>query len=101
MSQAHSQYPATIRETTVFADFQKPLIARTTRWEYVKQHIPLWKEAIRFRVYIALLAVVGIYFLFSVPAVSVLAAAGGAYFYALYNQRLQRLTSARKVIWGH
>ncbi len=101
MSDAHSQHPTTIRETTVFADFQKPLIARTTRWEYVKKQIPLWKEAIRFRVYVAVLAIACIYFLFSVPAVSVITAAGAAYFYTLYKQRMQRLTSSRKVIWGH
>lgn len=101
MAHEHSQHPTTIRETTVFADFQKPMIARTTRWDYVKKQIPLWKEAIRYRVYIAVLAIIGVYFLFSVPAVSALAGAGAAYFYTMYLQRIQRLTSSRKVIWGH
>lgn len=101
MSGHASQYPTTVRETTVMADFNKPMIARTTRWEYVKKQLPLWKEAIRFRVYIAVLAIVALYFIFSVPAVSVLAAAGASYFYIMYKQRIQRLTSSRKVIWGH
>lgn len=101
MAHEHSEYPTTIRETTVFADFQKPLIARTTRWEYVKKQIPLWKEAIRFRAYWMVLALIGLYFLFSVPALSVVCAAGAAYFHTLQQQRIQRLSSARKVIWGH
>lgn len=101
MSHAHSEYPATIRETTVFADFKKPLVARTTRWEYVKKQLPLWKEAIRFRVYYFVLAAIGLYFLFSIPAVSVLAGAGAGYFYIMHQQRIMRLSSQRKVIWGH
>ena len=101
MSHAHSEYPTTIRESTVFADFQKPLLARTTRWEYVKRQIPLWKEAIRFRLYVVVLALLAVYFIFNFAPLAVAAAAGAAYFHTLYQQRIQRLTSQRKVIWSH
>jgi len=96
-----SDFPNTIRETTVFADFKKPLVGRSTRWDYVKKYMPLWKDAIRFRLYYWVLAIVGVYFLFSTPIVSALAAAGAGYFYVLYKSRMSRLTSQRKVIWSH
>jgi len=97
----HAGISNTIRETTVFADFQKPLLARTTRWDYVRRYIPLWKEAIRFRLYMVVLAIIAVVFIAIQPIVSVFAAAGAAYFYSLLQMRIGRLSSPRKVIWSH
>lgn len=92
-----------IQQTSVLADFGKPMLARTTRWEYVKGYIPLWKDAAHFEIYSVVLGIVALYFLFfqHIAAVAVLAAAGALYYHVLRQQRISRLESSRKVIWSH
>jgi hypothetical protein len=92
-----------IQQTSVLAEFGKPMLARTTRWDYVKGYIPLWKEAAHFEIYSIVLAIVAVYFLFfhQIMAVAVLAAAGAIYYHVLREQRISRLESSRKVIWSH
>lgn len=91
-----------VRETTVFADFNKPLIARTTRWEYMSRYFPLWKDSIRFKAYRAALAIAAVYFAaVGTWAVTVAALAGAAYFHSLIQMRASLLTSPRKVLINH
>lgn len=98
-----NQYNAQIQQTSVLTDFQKPMMARTTRWDYVKGYIPLWKEAAHFEIYSYILTIVGVYFLVFqfIPIVAVLCAFGVMYYKILREQRISRLESSRKVIWSH
>ncbi len=96
-----------VRSTSVFAQFEKPMLARTTRWDYVKSYIPLWKEAMTFELYYYGLAIIAAYFVLMQPAgnlsflIAAAAAGGSIYYHVLREQRLSRLLSTRKVIWGH
>ncbi|MBI3588023.1 hypothetical protein HY095_02415 [Candidatus Micrarchaeota archaeon] len=101
MSDAHFTPQPAIGETTVIQDFSKPLVGRTTRWAYMSNYFPLWKDLIRFHLYIYVLIGVAIYFIASAPAISVISLAGAAYFFQLVRQRESRLASARKVMYGH
>jgi hypothetical protein len=98
----HQHFDDHIRQTTVVTDFNKPLIARTTRWEYLARYIPLWKSLIRYRAYmwacivLAAIAVLSDYSFFVVP----LAGAAG-YFFLLQKMVTTRVASSRKVIIGH
>lgn len=100
---APNPYAGQVRASTVFAQYEKPLLARTTRWDYVKSYIPLWKEAMTFELYSYILAAVGIYFLAFqfIPAIAAAAGFGFFYYRVLRQQRVSRLVSTRKVIWGH
>ncbi|MBI5229573.1 hypothetical protein HY991_05660 [Candidatus Micrarchaeota archaeon] len=96
-----AEYPY-VRETTVFSDADDTLLAQETRWDYLRTHLILWKDSIRFKWYSIILAIVGMVFLTILPAVSVLAFAGVFYYYVLRIQRFTRLSkSVRKVIVGH
>ncbi len=95
------QFNDHIRETTVFTDFKKPLIARTTRWEYMSRYFPLWKDVIRHKAYMYLLILVSAYFLFTTPFLAVPCLAGVAYFYSRIKMASSRLVSTRKVMINH
>ena len=90
-----------IRETTVFADFNKPLIARTTRWEYMSRYFPLWKEVIRHKFYTYSLVGAAAYFLATTPFLAVPCLAAAAYFHSRVTMASSRLTSNRKVMINH
>src|SRR3989344_4211175 len=96
---AHEEFNDHIRQTTVMTDFNKPMIARTTRWEYMARYIPLWKALIRYRAYMwacIVLAAIAVLTGYSLLAVPLGGAAG--YFYLLQRMSTSRLVSARKVI---
>ncbi len=90
-----------IRETTVFADFNKPLVARTTRWEYMSRYFPLWKDIIRHKLYKYSLLAAAVYFLATTPFLAVPCLAGAAYFHSRIAMAATRLTSVRKVMINH
>mgnify|MGYP001609774833 CR=1 FL=1 len=94
------EYPS-IRETTVFADLAEPILARETRWRYMSPYLPLWKGVIKNRFYILVLALIGLYFLSSVPVISALAFFGVFYYYMQIRMYWSRITSSRRVMWGH
>jgi hypothetical protein len=96
-----TEYTPEIRETTVFADSPNVLLAKTTRFEYLNRYLPLYKNAIRWKWYAIGLAIVGLCFLASFPAITLATWFGAAYYYQRREQMLSRLTSPRKVIWGH
>ncbi len=100
---AQSIYDPQIQSTTVISEYQKPLLSRSTRWDYIKGYVPLWKEAAHFELYTMILAVIGIYFLVIqyIPVISVVCGFGAVYYHALREQRIQRMESSRKVIWNH
>ena len=91
----------TIRQTTVLQDFNKPMIARNTRWNYMANYFPLWKELIRFHVYIYLLVGIALYFVTVTPLISIVALAAAAYFFQIVRHLEHRLASSRKIMIGH
>ncbi len=81
---------------------KQPMLAATTRWEYVSRFLAVWKEYVRFRLYYGILLVLGVYLLFVQPILAVPALGGAAYFYQLKEFRKQRtLRSKRTIIIGH
>ena len=79
-----------------------PMLAATTRWDYVSRFLIVWKEYVRFRIYFGALLLLGIYLLFVQPILAVPALAGAVYFHQLKEFRKERtLGSKRTVIIGH
>ncbi len=79
-----------------------PMLAATTRWDYISRFLAVWKEYVRFRIYYGILMILGIYLLFVQPILAVPALAGAMYFYQLKEFRKERtLRSKRTVIIGH
>ncbi len=98
----HEEFGDHIRQTTVMTDFNKPLIARTTRWEYLARYIPLWKSLIRYRAYMwACIALAAMAVLMGNNFLVVPLGGAAGYFYLLQRMNISRLTGARKVIIGH
>jgi len=76
---------STIREHSVFADQKHSFLANLTRLEFVEHYIGRWFKARQFRGYALLAAIVGLFFLFSIPLVSMIAFAIAAYFHVMHK----------------
>lgn len=100
--QPHTHFDDHIRQTTVMTDFNKPMIARTTRWEYLARYIPLWKSLIRYKAYMWACIALGVLAIFSgYEFLAVPLGAATGYFYLLQKMVITRVASSRKVIIGH
>jgi hypothetical protein len=98
--QAPSEKTWDIQMTSVPADAKEPLMKLTNRYNYTQSYLPLWKEALRFRSYSLVLAIVGLVTLMPMPIVGVAALFGASYYHMQGEFRKERLTSKRKVMWG-
>ncbi len=90
-----------IRATTTFADGKETFLGMKTRWAYVADWLPVWKEAIRYRLYSYILFFVGLATMFSTPIIAVVAFFGAVYYYIVVMHKKDLLASDRKIIWGH
>ncbi|MFQ5406073.1 MAG: hypothetical protein ACE5DI_02875 [Candidatus Micrarchaeia archaeon] len=97
---SQSQYP-NIRATTAFTDGKDTLLGMSTRWDFVKKWLFVWKAAIRFRLYSYILFLIGLFTLFTIPILAIPAFAGAAYYYNYQKLEEHLLSSGRKVIMGH
>ncbi len=95
-----AEKPWDIRMTSVPVDGKEPFLNMTTRWNYLQSFLPLWKEALRFRSYAMVLAVVGVATLTTIPVVGIAALFGASYYHMLGEFRKANLTSGRKVMWA-
>ena len=98
--QAPSEKTWDIQMTSVPADGKEPMMKLTNRYAYTQSYLPLWKEALRFRSYSLVLALIGVFTLMPMPIVGVAALFGAAYYHMQGEFRKERLTSKRKVMWG-
>ena len=98
--QAPSEKTWDIQMTSVPADGKEPMMKLTNRYTYIQSYLPLWKEALRFRSYSLVLAIIGVVTLMYVPIVGVAALFGASYYHMQGEFRKERLTSKRKVMWG-
>lgn len=73
------QVSPTIREYGVFGDQKFAFLKDSTRLDYMEHFIGKWLSARRSRGYAYLAAIVGLFFLFSLPIVSMAAFAFAAY----------------------
>ncbi|MFA6329176.1 MAG: hypothetical protein WCX64_00640 [Candidatus Micrarchaeia archaeon] len=89
-----------IQMTSVPADAKEPMMKLTNRYNYTQSYLPLWKEALRFRSYSLVLALIGVVTLMPMPVVGVAALFGASYYHMQGEFRKDRLTSGRKVMWG-
>jgi len=89
-----------IQMTSVPADGKEPMMKLTNRYNYTQSYLPLWKEALRFRSYSLVLALIGVVTLMPMPVVGVAALFGASYYHMQGEFRKERLTSGRKVMWG-
>jgi len=87
-----------IRSTTVFSDASRPLLGMNTRWGYISGYEQFFKERIRFRIYFIVLALLGVYLLFTIPLLAVFALGAASYFYQLYDHRAFVVGSSRRII---
>jgi hypothetical protein len=97
---APSQKTWDIQMTSVPADGKEPMMKLTNRYAYTQSFLPLWKEALRFRSYSLVLALVGVLTIMYMPIVGVAAFFGASYYHMQGEFRKERLTSKRKVMWG-
>ncbi|MFA6049474.1 MAG: hypothetical protein WC792_06025 [Candidatus Micrarchaeia archaeon] len=104
-SEEYTQAPAQeypyIRSTTALADGKETFLGMKTRWEFVCDWLPFWKEAIRYRMYSYALFFIGILTLFTAPIIAIPAFFGATYYYVVVMHKKDLLTNDRKVIWGH
>jgi len=89
-----------IQMTSVPADAKEPMMKLTNRYNYTQSYLPLWKEALRFRSYSLVLALIGVVTIMPMPVVGVAALFGASYYHMQGEFRKDRLTSKRKVMWG-
>ena len=91
-----------VRTSMVFADMKRPMLAASTRWEYLSKHLVVWKEHVRFRLYAYILALLGIYMLFAIPVIGIACLGFSTYFYQRHvHARDRTLYSKRTIIIGH
>lgn len=91
-----------VRTSMAFAEMKRPMLAASTRWDYLSKHLVVWKEGVRFRVYSLTLALLGIYLIFTVPFLGAVSLGFAAYFHKRHEHAIERtLKSKRTVIIGH
>ena len=90
-----------VQMTSVLADVKQPFLRMSTRWTYISRFVDVWKESIRFRTFALVSLIAGVYLLFTIPIMGLLALAAAAYYWQLYKFRLARLESQRSVMIGH
>lgn len=91
-----------IRVTSAFAKVERPMFVLTTRWDYLLKWLKIWKIGVRSRGYAYMLAIAGVYFLFSIPALSMILLAAAAFKYQQYiHVQVRALSSSRRILWAH
>ena len=91
-----------VRTSMVFADMKRPMLAASSRWDYLSKHLIVWKEHVRFRLYAVILALIGAYMLFVQPLIAVASLGFAAFYYQRHIHAKERtLLSKRTVIIGH
>lgn len=90
-----------VQATTALADGKETFLGMKTRWAFVTDWLPVWKEYVRYRLYSYILFIVGAFTLFSIPYIAVPAFFGAVMYHYVSLHKQERLTSDRKVIWGH
>ncbi len=95
-----AEKPWDIRMSSVPVDGKEPLLKQNTRFNYVHTWLPVWKEAVRFRSYSMVLALIGIATLLYMPVVGIAALFGASYYHMQGEMRKARLLSSRKVMWA-
>lgn len=90
-----------IRVASVPANVKRPLLLSKTRWEYLTDHLPVWREMIRFKVLAYTLTTLGLYALLftDIPWIAPFAIGAGVYYYMRYRLDLTiRIMSGRRII---
>ncbi len=78
--------PVTVQSLPVTANFSKPVLYTTTRWDYLNHYLPTWRKTLRYRLLFAVLGIVGAYFfLTGNPLVSAVSWAGAMFYRARYE----------------
>lgn len=76
---------STVREFGVISDQKYSFLQDTTRFGYMEHFMGRWLSARRFRGYALMGGLAGVYFLLSLPVVSMLFFAAAAYFYTQHK----------------
>ncbi|MFH1106716.1 MAG: hypothetical protein V1787_02370 [Candidatus Micrarchaeota archaeon] len=90
-----------VQMSSVLTDAKKPFLHTSTRWDYISKYFDIWKDSVRFRAYALACLGLGLYLLFTIPIMGVVALAGAAYYWELVKFRRHRLESERSVMIGH
>ena len=90
-----------VQMSSVLADVKQPFLRMSTRWDYISRWVDVWKESIRFRTFAVVSLIAGVYLLFTIPLMGILALGAAAYYWELYRFRVYRLESQRSVMIGH
>ncbi len=90
-----------VQMSSVLADVKQPFLRMSTRWTYISRWVDIWKESIRFRTFAIVSLIAGVYLIFTIPIMGILALAAAAYYWQLYKFRMHRLESQRSVMIGH
>ena len=91
-----------VQMTSAMVDVKQPFFRVRTRYDYIERFWGIWKEAIRYRMYAILCALVGLYLLVTgVYAISVVLLGVAAYFWQGFEFRKSRVSSQRSVMIGH
>ncbi|OIO26724.1 hypothetical protein AUJ14_01125 [Candidatus Micrarchaeota archaeon CG1_02_55_22] len=83
---------------TITVEKGAPLLAQGKRWDYFMRYQPFWLQGIRYRTYALALGIAGIFLLFTLPLLSVLAFAGAMYFYRMSPFYTGVASSKRRLI---
>jgi hypothetical protein len=98
--------PLSVTETVgmsgVVADAQRPMLRMDTRYDYMTHHLPEFKGMIRFRAYSIACLLAGIWLLFQVPLLGVVAMFLAMYYWQMHDLMYRRsLGNTRTVMIGH
>jgi hypothetical protein len=79
--------PFTVQSMPVTANFSKPVLYTTTRWDYLNHYLPSWRKTLRYRLLFFVLALVGVYFFVfgGQPIISAVCWAGSLFYRARYE----------------
>ncbi len=101
MSRANPYAEYKIRVASIPANVKRPMLLTKTRWDYLTDHLPVWREMIRFRVLAYALCAIGVYALLftDVPVLAPVAIGLGIYYYMRYKlDHDVRIMSQRRII---
>ena len=77
--------PSTVREYSAIADQKYSFLKDSTRFDYMEHFMGRWLSARRFRGYALMGGLAGVYFLVSLPIVSMVLFAVAAYFFTQHQ----------------
>ncbi len=87
MSDDGHHAPFSVQSMPVTANFGKPVLYTTSRWDYLNHYLPSWRKTLRYRLLHAVLALVAAYFFIfgGQPLIAAVAGAGSLFYRARYQ----------------